>query len=139
MQQRQEDFDYDIVPGRFSMSLSPSIELRQLFSSDGADAPGSVNLSGVADPVVDALIEKVIEAETREELDVRVRALDRVLRAMQNLGAELVQRQVPGRLLGRVRPPRDQPPYARGDDDLVVRPGEVRRAEGRGRAALTGA
>ncbi len=81
MQQRQEEFDYDILPGRFSMSLSPSIELRQLFSSESADTPGSANLSGLKDPVVDALVEKVIQAETREEMEVRVRALDRVLRS----------------------------------------------------------
>jgi microcin C transport system substrate-binding protein len=81
MQQRQEEFDYDILPARFAMSLSPSIELRQLFSSEAADTPGSANLSGIKDPVVDALVEKVIEAETREQLEVRVRALDRVLRS----------------------------------------------------------
>ncbi len=83
MQQRQEDFDYDIVPGRLVMSMSPSIELRSTLGSEGAAAPGTLNFSGVADPVVDALIEKIIEAADREELTVRVRALDRVLRAKQ--------------------------------------------------------
>ena len=65
--------------------------------------------------MVDALIEEIIAAESREELDVRVRALDRVLRAKQILGAELAQGRVLGRLLGRVRPPDAPPPYARGD------------------------
>lgn len=83
MQQRQEDFDYDIIPARYSMSLSPSIELRQIFGSDAADAAGSANLTGIADPVVDALIEKIVTSTSREELDVRVRALDRVLRFKQ--------------------------------------------------------
>jgi microcin C transport system substrate-binding protein len=83
MQERQKNFDYDIIPARYAMSLSPSIELRQLFSSEAADTLGSANLSGVRDPVVDALIEKVIQAQSREELDVRVRALDRVLRQKQ--------------------------------------------------------
>jgi microcin C transport system substrate-binding protein len=83
MQERQKNFDYDIVPGRLVMSLSPSIELRSLFGSAGAENPGTLNLAGVADPVVDALIEDVIASESREELDVRVRALDRVLRAKQ--------------------------------------------------------
>jgi microcin C transport system substrate-binding protein len=83
MQERQENFDYDIVPGRLVMSLSPSIELRSLFGSAGADNPGTLNLAGVADPVVDALIEDIIAADSREQLDVRVRALDRVLRAKQ--------------------------------------------------------
>ena len=115
MQQRQEDFDYDILPGRFVMSLSPSIELRQLFSSDAADAKGSANLSGVADPVVDALIERVIESDSREQMEVRVRALDRVLRAKQiwvpnwHSGKHLIAYWD---VFGR---PNAQPPYARGD------------------------
>ncbi|WP_112316728.1 extracellular solute-binding protein [Rhodovulum viride] len=81
MQQRLEDFDYDITSTRFVLSLSPSIELRSLFGSEEADAKGSYNLSGLKDPVVDALIEEVIAAPDRDALDVRVRALDRVLRA----------------------------------------------------------
>ena len=81
MQERQKNFDYDILPARFAMPLSPSMELRQLFSSAAADTPGSANLAGVKDPVVDALIEKVIQSETREQMQVRVRALDRVLRS----------------------------------------------------------
>ena len=115
MQQRQEDFDYDIMPTRFAMSLSPSIELRQLFSSESADTPGSANLSGIADPVVDALVEKVIQAETREEMEVRVRALDRVLRHMQiwvpnwYSGKYLVAHWD---VFGK---PEVKPPYARGD------------------------
>jgi microcin C transport system substrate-binding protein len=115
MQQRQEEFDYDILPARFAMSLSPSIELRQLFSSEAADTPGSANLSGIADPVVDALVEKVIEAETREQMEVRVRALDRVLRHMRIW----VPNWYSGKYLiaywdvfGR---PETKPPYARGD------------------------
>ena len=83
MQQRKEDFEYDVMPGRFVMSFSPSIELRQLFSGESAGVKGSANLSGLSDPVVDALVEKVIGAQTRGELDVRTRALDRVLRSKQ--------------------------------------------------------
>jgi microcin C transport system substrate-binding protein len=115
MQQRQEDFAYDIVPGRFSMSLSPSLELRQLFSSEAADAPGSANLSGVADPAIDGLIELVIASDDRETMEARVRALDRVLRARQIW----VPNWYSGEYLiaywdvfGR---PEAQPPYSRGD------------------------
>ncbi|NNL72721.1 MAG: ABC transporter substrate-binding protein [Silicimonas sp.] len=79
-QERRETFDYDVITTRFVLPLSPSVELRNLFSSKSADQPGSFNVSGVADPVVDALIEEVIAAEDREALDTRVKALDRVLR-----------------------------------------------------------
>ena len=83
MQERQKNFDYDITPGRLVMSLSPSIELRSLLGSAGAETPGTLNLAGVADPVVDGLIEHIINATTREEMEGRVKALDRVLRAKQ--------------------------------------------------------
>lgn len=83
MQERQKNYDYDIIPTRLVMSLSPSIELRSLFGSKSATAPGTLNLSGVADPVVDALIEKIIASTTRDEMEARVRALDRVLRQKQ--------------------------------------------------------
>ncbi len=81
MQQRLQDFDFDITIGRFVMPLSPSVELRTLFGSAAADAPGSFNYAGVADPVVDALIAEVVAASSREEMEDAVRALDRVLRA----------------------------------------------------------
>ena len=42
---------------------------------------GSHNLAGIADPVIDALIDKIIAAETRAELTTACRALDRVFRA----------------------------------------------------------
>ncbi len=80
-QQRQQEHDYDLIPGRLVMSLTPGLELRQIFGSDSAKQPDSMNFSGVSDPVVDALIEDVISAATREEMEVAVRALDRVLRA----------------------------------------------------------
>ena len=83
MQERQKNFDYDITPGRFIMSLSPSVELRTLLGSRGAETPGTLNLAGVADPVVDGLIEHIIASETREQMEGRVKALDRVLRSMQ--------------------------------------------------------
>jgi len=82
MQQRQENFDYDLMPGRLVMSLSPGEELATMLGSQGAKTPGSSNFSGLSDPVVDALIIKIAQAVSREEMKVAVRALDRVLRSM---------------------------------------------------------
>jgi microcin C transport system substrate-binding protein len=79
-EERQENFDYDMIIGRFSLPSSPSVEVRTLFGSEAADRPGSYNYTGIADPVVDALITKVIEAKDRETMTARVKALDRVLR-----------------------------------------------------------
>jgi len=82
-EQRQKDFDFDIISARFASDVTPGNDLRIFFGSDSAKAPGSYNLSGVANPEIDALIEKVVSAKSREEIDVAGRALDRVLRAEQ--------------------------------------------------------
>ena len=42
---------------------------------------GALNLAGISDSAVDALIERVIAAKSREQLETAARALDRVLRA----------------------------------------------------------
>ena len=81
LQNRLDTFDYDVVIRRYVGKTSPGVELRDLFSSEVANRRGSNNTSGIADPAVDALIEKVIAARTREELVTAGRALDRVLRA----------------------------------------------------------
>ena len=80
-ERRVKSFDYDIAIQRYVMSKTPGIELRTYFSSKTADVDGSQNLSGIKDPVVDALIDKIIAAKSRAELTIAVRALDRVLRA----------------------------------------------------------
>jgi microcin C transport system substrate-binding protein len=77
--QRERDYDFDIITDHFPMSYEPGSGLRQYFGS--ATANDSVfNPAGVADPAVDALVEAVVDAETQEELNVAVSALDRVLR-----------------------------------------------------------
>jgi microcin C transport system substrate-binding protein len=80
-QRRQQEFDFDIVSARFVVSMAPGESLKTLFGSEAARTTGSRNLAGIADPVVDALIEKVIGAKTRDEVNIAARALDRVLRA----------------------------------------------------------
>lgn len=76
---RMNDFDYDMTIGVFGQSNSPGNEQRDYWHSDKADMPGSRNIIGIQNPVIDALVEKVIAAPNREELVYRTRALDRVL------------------------------------------------------------
>ena len=78
-QKRVDDRDFDMVVNSFGQSLSPGNEQRDYWSSESADIPGSRNVIGVKDPVVDALIEKIIAAPDREALIAAARALDRVL------------------------------------------------------------
>ncbi|HVI29649.1 extracellular solute-binding protein [Hansschlegelia sp.] len=83
-QQRVNGFDYDVVSQRMNMSATPGEGLRQVYSSESANLPGSNNLSGIADPAVDALVEAIVTAKSREDLNVACRALDRVLRSLRN-------------------------------------------------------
>ncbi|MCW6507379.1 extracellular solute-binding protein [Lichenifustis flavocetrariae] len=80
-QSRVQDFDYDIVTQRYGASFTPGEDLRVAYGSEAAKTPGSQNLTGIADPVVDALIEKALVAQSRAELTTICRSLDRVLRA----------------------------------------------------------
>ena len=80
-QQRLKDFDFDITTERYQMRNTPGVELRSYFGSQAAQMTGSLNLAGISDPAVDALIERVIAAKSRDELNTAARALDRVLRA----------------------------------------------------------
>lgn len=78
---RVDDFDFDITVERMSFSSTPGDSLRTYFSSQAARTKGSQNLAGIADPVIDALIDAIIAAKTRDELTTGCRALDRVFRA----------------------------------------------------------
>lgn len=78
-QNRLREFDYDMITLVFSQSRSPGNEQRDLWGSAAADVVGSRNYVGIKNPVIDELIENVVEATSRAELIVATRALDRVL------------------------------------------------------------
>ncbi len=76
---RLNAFDFDMAIASWGQSDSPGNEQRDFWSSDAAGRQGSRNLVGIRDPVVDALIEKLIAAPDRARLVAATRALDRVL------------------------------------------------------------
>jgi microcin C transport system substrate-binding protein len=78
-QNRLNDFDFDLVSLRSNFFPPPGPELRSYYGSAAADEKASANWSGIKDPVADALIEKVIAAQSYEDLVAAARALDRVL------------------------------------------------------------
>jgi microcin C transport system substrate-binding protein len=73
--------DYDMIVSGFGQSSSPGNEQREYWHSASADNPGSRNYIGLKEPAIDVLVEKLIAADSREELITRTRALDRVLLA----------------------------------------------------------
>jgi microcin C transport system substrate-binding protein len=78
---RVDDFDFDLIVQRFGFSTTPGDSLRSYFSSQAAALKGSQNLAGIADPVIDELIERIIAADTRSGLVTACKALDRVIRS----------------------------------------------------------
>ncbi len=78
-QVRIDDFDFDMVTVRLNFFPPPGPELRSYYGSDAAGVRGSANMGGIKNPVVDALIEKIVSAKDLETLKVASRALDRVL------------------------------------------------------------
>jgi microcin C transport system substrate-binding protein len=73
--------DFDMVVMSLGQSLSPGNEQRDYWGSASADREGSSNHMGLKDAAVDALIDRVIFAQNREELVAATKALDRVLLA----------------------------------------------------------
>jgi len=78
-QLRRSSFDFDAVINTWGQSLSPGNEQYIYWSSPAATNEGSRNYAGIADSVVDAMIDKLVAARTREDLVAAARALDRVL------------------------------------------------------------
>ncbi len=78
-EKRIKDFTFEMISSRTLGQLTPGSELRR-YESAYAQVPGSSNLAGVSDPVVDELVSRVMQARDRPALTLAVRALDRVLR-----------------------------------------------------------
>ncbi len=80
LQKRMDVFDFELISNRIGGSEAPGTELLERFGSKSADTEGSSNIIGVKDPAVDALLDKVVAAQTRGQLVAACKALDRVLR-----------------------------------------------------------
>ena len=78
-QNRVDDFDFDMLVSGWSQTRSPGNEQFEFWGSAAADNPGSRNLVGIKNPVIDKLIEHIVSAKTREDQVVATKALDRVL------------------------------------------------------------
>ncbi|MFO1123638.1 MAG: extracellular solute-binding protein [Hyphomicrobiales bacterium] len=74
-----QTFDYDIIVNTWGQSLSPGNEQRDFWGSEAAKRDGSRNYVGIANPAIDALVDKIIFAPDRPGLVTACKALDRAL------------------------------------------------------------
>ena len=81
IQSRKQRFDFEVMVGSsgFNNSLSPGFEQLGRWGSESANVEGSFNLAGAADPAIDAAIEAMLNARTKEDYVAAVRVLDRLL------------------------------------------------------------
>jgi microcin C transport system substrate-binding protein len=84
-QKRTDEFDFDITMRNMGSGLTPGDSLRTIYGSEAAERKGSRNLSGIAVPAADAIMEMIPRVKTREELTVACKALDRILRAQRSM------------------------------------------------------
>ena len=81
---RLETFDFELITQSIITSPTPGIDLLQWFHSDGANVnTGNRNLAGFSNPGIDILVDRVIASQTREELTLNTRVLDRAMRSLQ--------------------------------------------------------
>ena len=76
---RERDRDYDLVYDQYAAFLGTGTGLSQRYGSEAASF-SLFNPAGLASPMVDAIIEASLRAETREEEEAAMTALDRALR-----------------------------------------------------------
>jgi len=76
---RERDRDYDMVYDSYAAFLGTGTGLSQRYGSEAAEF-SLFNPAGIASPMVDAIIEASLRAETREEERAAMTALDRALR-----------------------------------------------------------
>ncbi len=78
-QRRKQTYDFDMIQYYWPVSLSPGNEQSFRWGSQAAVTEGSFNYPGVKSAAVDAMIEALLKAESRDDFVSAVRALDRVL------------------------------------------------------------
>ena len=76
---RINHFDYDVIVAVIPQSLFPGNEQRYFWNSNSANTNGSQNYARIESKEIDLLVEKIINAKTKDEQIAYIRAMDRIL------------------------------------------------------------
>jgi microcin C transport system substrate-binding protein len=115
--ERPPNYDFDLVTGFQTTGYIPGTELRQYFGSETANE-SVFNKTGLQSPAVDRLIDVVLDAKSNEELEVAVKALDRVLRAERIWVPQWNKNTHTVAYYNMYEHPETIPPYALGNLDF---------------------
>lgn len=121
---RIRDYDFDMMIFLFQQSQSPGNEQRYFWSSEAADTPGTRNFCGIKNKAVDALIDLVVKAESREDLITRCRALDRALLWGHYVIPQWYSGEFHVAYTARMRHPDKLPPYSIALETWWIDPGK---------------
>ncbi|MCC1492639.1 extracellular solute-binding protein [Cognatishimia sp. F0-27] len=77
--ERTNGFDFDMTYFRRGISLSPGNEQKLYWSCEAAETEGSRNWMGMCSPAAEAMIDTLLNSESRDDFLAAARALDRVL------------------------------------------------------------
>ena len=111
------NFDFDIISAAAVNSYEPGSEMKQAYATETANN-STRNRAGVANPAVDRLLDGVMAAKTREDLDVATRALDRVLRSIRFWVPEWYKDKYTVAFYDIFGRPENPPTYALGETSL---------------------
>ncbi len=115
-QQRLRTFDFDIISLAYGGTSTPGAEYADLFGSQAARTEDSGNHTGLANPAVDAIIERMTAASDRASFTAACRALDR---AVSHSHVLIPQWSATTHRMAynawRLARPEQMPPYASGE------------------------
>jgi microcin C transport system substrate-binding protein len=110
---RLRNWDFDIITAAWPETLTPGNELRGYWGSRAAEEPGSPNQVGIKNPAVDAMIDQIVFAKNRADLEASSRALDRILLWNHYVVPQWYYNQVRTARWDRFGHPRQMPKYGR--------------------------
>ena len=79
--ERMRKYDFDMTTFVMPQSLTPGNEQAQMWGTKAANEFGNYNYAGIKNPVIDDVIQHIIQAPNREQLVLQTKVLDRLLRA----------------------------------------------------------
>lgn len=77
--ERERAFDFDMTYYRRGLSLSPGNEQNLYWSCDAAETEGSRNYMGMCSKAAEAMIDRLLNSDSRDDFLAATRALDRIL------------------------------------------------------------
>jgi microcin C transport system substrate-binding protein len=78
-QERMDSFNFEMVGISFPGTHFPGADYLDFFGSKAADTQGTMNVSGIKSPAIDAILGRLTAADNKQEFLTACRTLDRVI------------------------------------------------------------